>query len=937
MSTLLKQLNESTPCDVRTDMLTRQLYATDASVYQIVPQGVAFPRNATEAAAVIRASLDAGISVSPRGAGTGLAGGALGEGLIVDLARHNTAITDLNVEARTVRVGAGVVLDQLNAYLKPHELCFGPDVATSSRATLGGMIANNSSGARVPFYGTTADHVHALELAMPDGTVKRISREQNDLAPLQAELDMLIAAQESEILARFHPGIIKRWPGYGLDRYLRQGRKFTHILGGSEGTLAAVISAELNLCPLPKEKGLALFFFATVAEAMQATVEFLEYKPAAIEHIDDVLFDQTRDKSAYTEARAFLQLDDLPCKSFLVVEFYENIEENLAALECKKIGLRHKITRDSHEMELVWNMRKAGLVLLTSRKGDAKPTAGIEDVAVPPAQLPDYVNGLMELMKPLGLDGSFYGHAASGLLHVRPVVDLHKAEDVEKYRKLGEGVSALTRQFKGSLAAEHGVGKGRAEFMPDHLGPLLGLMREIKKRFDPKGLMNPGTIFPLEEFRYDTHLRQGADNYITLPFETRLAYARRDESFIANLEQCNGNGACKKLTPTMCPTFLAMREENMSTRGRANTIRAAMEHRLTESDPLLDPDLDDTLASCLSCKACKTECPSNVDMALLKAELLHARWTKHGAPLGIRMLSRVDHLGAFSSCMPGITNRVLGLGITRTLMEKVLGIAREAYLPTYAATPFLRDFDARPVKPATRGKVYLWDDCYVRYNDPHLGHAATTLLETAGYNVERIQQRACCGRPAFSMGRLDTVSQFARQNIARLKNNTTPILFLEPSCYSMFVDDYRELGFKEATEIAKHCYLFEDFLEALLQKEPDALRFKPLSATAAIHTHCHTKALAKPATQEKLLQRIPELEVRTLPTACCGMAGSYGVKRQTYAWSLEVGKLFASEINQLDSACQLIASGTSCRHQTLHLTEHNPRHIAELLHDQMLR
>jgi len=931
MSSLAQKLKGDTQCEVRCDDLTRQLYATDGSVYQIVPQGVAFPRNAAEAAGVIRLAQTAGVSVSPRGAGTGLAGGALGEGLVVDLARHNTGITGLNVETRTVRVGAGVVLDQLNAYLKPHGYCFGPDVATSSRATLGGMIGNNSSGARVPFYGTTIDHVLGLDVVLCNGDIQSVSKNDNGLAGLQADIDRLIAPFENEITERFHSGIIKRWPGFGLDKYLKSGRDFTRIFGGSEGTLAAVMGAELKISPLPKEKGLALFFFASVAEAMQATVEFLEYKPAAIEHIDDVLFNQTRDKSVFAEARAFLQLDDAPCKSILIVEFYENIADNLAAMENKNLGLRRLCTRDSHEMELVWNVRKAGLVLLTSCKGDAKPTAGIEDVAVPPAQLPDYVNGLMELMRPLGTEASYYGHAASGLLHVRPVLDLHKAEDITRYRQIAESVSALTRQFKGSLAAEHGVGKGRAEFMPEHLGPLLGLMSDIKKCFDPKGLMNPGTIFPLEKYRFDNNLRQGADNYITLPFEAKLAFARRDESFVANLEQCNGNGACKKLTPTMCPTFLAMREEKMSTRGRANTIRAALEHRLPGDDPLLNPDLNEALASCLSCKACKTECPSNVDMALQKAELLHARWKKYGAPLGVRILSRVDRLGAMAGLFPSLSNRILSSGIVREIMEQFLGVAREAYLPSYAAAPFARAFDKRKRPPETRGSVYLWDDCYARHNEPQIAHAAVTLLEAAGFRVERIKDRACCGRPAFSMGMLDTATDFARHNLGILKDNTAPVIFLEPSCYSMFADDYRELGFEDAGRIAQHCFLLEDFLEAILAKEPDALSFKPVAAEAAIHAHCHSKALAKPATQEKLLKRVPGLKVRQLPTACCGMAGAYGVKRQSYAWSQTLGDMYAKELNALDGACKVIATGTSCRHQAQHLGERHPRHIAEVL------
>src|SRR5215469_6502953 len=485
-----------TGCEVRFDYLTRQLYATDASIYQIEPLGVAFPKNAEQASLVIRAAADASVPVTPRGAGTSLVGNAIGEGLIVDFSRYNRQITDLDLEKRSVRVGAGVVLDQLNDFLKPHGFCFGPDVATSSRATLGGMIANNSSGARCPIYGTTADHVRSLEIVMADGRVEKIGQTHASLPSERARIEELVRAANSEMVERWPPGLIKRWPGYGIERFLRAPNDLTNILAGSEGTLAAIFSAELKISPLPREKGLGLIFFASVGEAMQATVELLDLKPAAIEHIDRPLLDQTKGQLHFQAARDLLDLDTQPCESILIVEFYDDVADRLAILQSRKIGLRMKVLTDAAQMNLVWSVRKSGLSLLTGCIGPAKPVAFIEDAAVRPAQLPEYVRGLQSIMKPLGLEASYYGHAASGLLHVRPVLDLHNAADLKKFRQVADQTSALVRQFKGSLSAEHGVGIARTEYMRDQLGDeLLGVMREIKRAFDPKNIFNPGKIF----------------------------------------------------------------------------------------------------------------------------------------------------------------------------------------------------------------------------------------------------------------------------------------------------------------------------------------------------------------------------------------------------------------------------------------------------------
>src|SRR5437764_4585359 len=677
---------KQTGCDARFDNLTRQLYATDASIYQIEPVGVAFPKSAQQASLVICAAADAAFSVTPRGAGTSLVGSAIGEGLIVDFSRYNRQITDLDLEKRSVRVESGVVLDQLNDFLRPHGFCFGPDVATSARATLGGMIANNSSGARVPVYGTTADHVLSLEIVTADGRIETIGTEHHTLGAERNKIDHLVRAKSAEMAERWPPGLLKRWPGYGIERFLRSPNDLTNILAGSEGTLAAIFSAEVKISPLPREKGLGLIFFASVGEAMQATVELLDLKPAAIEHIDRLLLDQTRGKLHFQAARDLLELYAKPCESILIVEFYDDVAERLSILQSRKIGLRTKILTDSAQMNLVWSVRKSGLSLLTGCIGPAKPVAFIEDAAVRPAQLPEYVRGLQSIMKPLGLEASYYGHAASGLLHVRPVLDLHGASDMRKFRQVADQTSALVRQFKGSLSAEHGVGIARTEYMHDQLGDdLLGVLREIKHLFDPKNVFNPGKIFSDGRHKIDNHLRENFTRPLELPFQPVLAFAFKDRSFIGNLEQCNGCGGCLKQAGIMCPTFMATGEEVMSTRGRANVIRAALELRGNGRDALKSEELHAALSNCLSCKGCTPECPSNVNLALLKADLMHARWQRDGLPLRERILSNVALLGRIGCAIPALANPLLDFRPLRAVMEKTLGLSAKRSLPHYTS------------------------------------------------------------------------------------------------------------------------------------------------------------------------------------------------------------------------------------------------------------
>ena len=967
MTSAPKRKIKQTGCDVRFDNLTRQLYATDASIYQIEPIGAAFPRSAREASAVIRAAADTGVSVTPRGAGTSLVGNAIGDGLIVDFSRHNRQISDLDVEKRSVRVGAGVVLDQLNDFLRPHGFCFGPDVATSSRATLGGMIANNSSGARCPIYGTTADHVISLEIVMANGRIEKIGPMHESLRSERMKIENLIRARSAEMAERWPPGLVKRWPGYGIERFLRAPDDLTNILAGSEGTLAAIFSADLKISPLPCEKGLGLIFFASVGEAMQATVELLDLKPAAIEHIDRPLLEQTKGQLHFQAARDLLELDAKPCESILLVEFYENVAERLSILQTRKIGLRTKVLTDPSQMNLVWSVRKSGLSLLTGCIGPAKPVAFIEDAAVRPAQLPEYVRGLQSIMKPLGLEASYYGHAASGLLHVRPVLDLHSAIDLKKFRRIADQTSALVRQFKGSLSAEHGVGVARTEYMRDQLGDeLLEVMRDIKRAFDPKNIFNPGKIFADGRHKIDNHLRENFTRQIELPFAPRLAFAFKDRSFIGNLEQCNGCGGCRKDTPIMCPTFIATGDEIMSTRGRANTIRAALELRVNGHDPLQSDELDAALSNCLSCKGCTPECPSNVNLALLKAEMLYARHQRAGLPLRGRIFSSVDLLGRIGCAIPSLANSSLNFRPLRALMEKTLGLSAKRSLPYYANERFDKWFEKHLKGPApsglgrdgarpsiTRGRVILWDDTFVRYHEPHIGIAAVKVLEALGFEVSLLKNRKCCGRPAFSQGNLGAAAAVGKYNVDLLNSagsqlstnlpspsfgvainsllSSTPVIFLEPSCWSMFVDDYRELKIGNAENVANRSFLFEKFVDDLLTQEPDALRFKNGSATLAIHPHCHAKSIMNPAFMRRLAERLPGRKATVLDTGCCGMAGAFGALAEKYELSVQVAADLLDKIDKQPVGTEIIASGTSCRHQIADLTTAHPKHMAELL------
>lgn len=500
-------------------------------------------------------------------------------------------------------------------------------------------------------------------------------------------------------------------------------------------------------------------------------------------------------------------------------------------------------------------------------------------------------------------------------------------------------MATLVSQFKGSLAGEHGVGIARTEYLKQQVGPeLYNLMRDIKQAFDPDNLFNPGKIINDGRYKIDRNLRQSPEHPTTLPFVPELAFAARDSSFLANLDQCNGCGGCLKQAPTMCPTFQATGQEGMSTRGRANLIRAVLELRGSGHDALRSKELDFALSNCLSCRACVHECPSNVNLPLLKAELLHARARRDGLTPLQRLVSQIDTLGRFGCAVPSLANFVFGSRWLRQLFGSLFGISGERETPAFARERFDRWFHRRAhATDGQHGRVVLWDDTFTRYHEPSIGQAAVKVLEAIGCYVTLPRQRKCCGRPAFSVGNLDETRRLGAHNLALLANDDAPIIFLEPSCYSMFVEDYRELGLPGAAAVAARCILFEDFIENLLKQAPDALKFDHEQGRLAIHAHCHAKALTTVKNWRQLAARMPNRTVAMLDTGCCGMAGSFGMLASKYELSLKIAEPLMDQIKQQPFGTTIVLSGTSCRHQVRHLATVRVQHMAEVLAEALAK
>ncbi len=802
---------------VRADRVTRALYATDASVYQIVPLLVAFPSTAGDVQAIVRICRNFRVPITARGGGTSQAGQAIGPGVIVDCSRHFDQVLETNPAERWVRVQPGCVLDDLNQALKPHGLLFAPDISTSNRATIGGMIANNSSGARSVLYGKTIDHVLELTTVLSDGSIihlKPLQAAELEARCAQSDLEgacyrairRLAAEHAGEIERRF-PRIMRRVGGYNLDAFLPGATadadssdfNLARLFVGSEGTLVITVEAKLNLVELPRAKATSVIQFADLLEALAATPLILEHRPAAVEVVDKYVLDSTRLNAEATRLRDFLEGDPA---AILLVEFYadrpELLPPRLAALEGdlnrRGLGYHHVAITDPAAQARVWKLRTMALGLSMAEKGDAKAISFVEDTAVAPENLRDYIAEFLDLIARHQTTAGVYAHASVGCLHVRPVINLKTPEGVQQFASIAEEVSDLVLKFGGAISGEHGDGLVRSPFQEKMYGPeLYQAFRELKQTFDPSGLFNPGKIVDAPPLT--ANLRYGT-RYVTPTLPTTFDFSA-DGGVLQAAELCAGVGACrKKREGTMCPSFQATREEKDSTRGRANLLRLAITGQLG-LEGFTDPHLHEVLDLCLECKACKTECPTNVDMARLKAEFLDQFHRKHGTPARSRLFGRVADLARIGCTLTPVSNWLARRASLRWLNEKLLGIDRRRRLPPFARRTFVQQFTAGMAPDNPGQEVLLFPDTFTNYFQPEIGMAAVRSLHRAGCTVTLgPAPLRCCGRPLISNGMLDRAVANARHNVEHLfawAQQGRPITACEPSCILTIRDDYPAL------------------------------------------------------------------------------------------------------------------------------------------------
>jgi FAD/FMN-containing dehydrogenase/Fe-S oxidoreductase len=954
-SELERDLQQEVKGEVRFDAISRMLYRTDASIYEIEPEGVVVPQDAEDIVRTVERAGHYGVPILPRGGGTSLAGQSVGRALHLDLSKYMNRIVELNSAEKWVRVQPGVVLDELNAYLKPHGLLFAPDVATSSRANIGGMIGNNSCGVHSLIYGKTIDHVLELKVVLADGTQTLLGpvdeaefehkAAQHDLeAQIYREVRR-IALENCEEVERRYPKVMRRVSGYNLDEFIKPAQNFdlSKIVIGSEGTLCVVVEAKLNLVELPRHTALVACHFGNLVESMEATIESLKTGPTAIELVDKILLDQTKGSIEYSRHRSFLQGDPA---ALLFVEYYGETEEELwekmdrleRDLRQCKLGYAFVKAFEPDEQEKIWDLRKAGLGLLMGMKGDAKPNPGVEDTCVPSSDLPRYVERVQALMAECGVVAEYYGHASVGVLHIRPILNLKAGEGITTLRLLEDRMSDMVAEYGGSMSAEHGDGLARSEWIPKMFGPqIVRAFEQVKDAFDPHNLMNPGKI--VRAPKMDENLRYGPE-YSTGEMETFFSFSK-EGGFEQAVEMCSGVGQCrKKLVGTMCPSYMATLEEEHSTRGRANALRAALAGRLSGKG-LADPELFEVMDLCLECKACKSECPSNVDMAKLKYEFLAHYHEKNGYPLRSHLFGKIDKISRWAAKVAPLSNWFAGSALNRWVLDRFVGIDRRRRLPQFARQSFSAWFEKRKYrKEGDKGTVVLFNDTFVEYNEPQIGMAATIILERAGFNVVLAAGKVCCGRPLISKGFLRQAKVNARKNVdvlAPYAGKGWPIIGLEPSCILSFKDDYLDLvDDPQAKLVADHVYMLEEFLVKLERENSLDLEFTYTPRRILVHGHCHQKALVGTAATLAVMNMPPRYEATEIASGCCGMAGSFGYEKEHYEVSMKVGeeRLF-KVLQEADPDVEIAAVGTSCRHQIADATGRRARHWAEILVEAM--
>jgi FAD/FMN-containing dehydrogenase/Fe-S oxidoreductase len=921
--------------EVRLDEVSRLLYSTDASLYQIMPLGVVIPRDAEDLHAAVRIAARHRIPILPRGSGTSLGGQAVGEALVLDCSKYMNRVLELDADAAQARVQPGVVLDELNGFLRPHRLQFAPDVATSNRASVGGMMGNNSSGAHSVLYGKTVDHVIAQRVVLADGSeaqLRELTESEWERSAsgtgLEARAYRTVARvirENAEEVDRRFPRIMRRVGGYNLDEFVRRGhRNLARLTVGSEGTLVVVAEATLNLVRLPQATGLLVAHFTDLIEALEAAPECLANGPSAVELTDRMILGLSRRNAALANAASFLQGDPA---AILVIEFYGDCAAEVAAkvtqladrLTARGLGYAWVPVLAPEEQQVVWNVRKAGLGLLMGMKGDVKPVGFVEDTAVAPEALADYIRRFQGILSEHGCQACYYAHASVGCLHVRPLLNLKQPDDVARMRSIAAAVSDLVLEYGGAMSAEHGDGLVRSEFQEKMFGQrLYAAFQEIKAAFDPDWIMNPGKI--VRAPRMDQNLRTGPE-YRPISIQTHFDFSR-DGGFAGAVELCSGVGACrKKLDGTMCPSYRATMEEMHSTRGRANLLRAALSGSLPPEE-LSGGKIHAALDLCLECKACKSECPSNVDMAKLKYEFLARYHAAHGMPLRARLFAGVATAGRWGARFPAAANWLARCAGSRWFMDRFLGIDRRRRLPSFARETF-RDWWRRhqaPPRASGRGAVVLIADTFTNFNEPETGIAAVRLLEAFGYRVQ-VPEVRCCGRPMISKGLLAEAKEHGRFNLGLLAPHARegkPVLGLEPSCAATFRDDYVDLvGGPEAAVVASQTLLVEQFLGER-RGGGDAELFRREARGVLLHGHCHQKALFGTRGALAALRLVPGWEAEEIPSGCCGMAGAFGYEKEHYDVSMKIGELsLLPHVRAAAPETLILASGISCRQQIL--------------------
>jgi FAD/FMN-containing dehydrogenase/Fe-S oxidoreductase len=936
--------------EVLFDAASRGRYSTDASIYQIEPVGVVVPQTEEDARIAIQIAADQGVPILPRGGGTSQCGQTVGAALVIDNSKYLNQVLAFDKDARTVVVQPGMVLDHLNAYLRPHGLWFPVDVSTSAQATLGGMAGNNSCGSRSIRYGNMVHNVRGIDALLADGSEfhfgasDQIAGASPAYQALVARVHALVRREAAEIEARW-PKVLRRVQGYNIDMVqpgaegAMRAHNLAHLLVGSEGTLAYSRRIHLDLAPLPRHKTLGVCHFPTFRQSMQAPQHIVKLAPTAVELVDRTMIELARGNAAFKPiVNRFLKGDP---DAILLVEFAgDDHGEQLAKLKrlvelMAELGFPGGVVAiaDAALQKQVWEVRKAGLNIMMSMKGEGKPVSFIEDCAVPLEHLAEYTDKLTQVFARHGTRGTWYAHASVGTLHVRPVLNM-KQDGAKQMRAIAEEACELVRRYKGAAySGEHGDGLVRTEWIEPMIGArLTRALEEIKDLFDPRGLMNPGKIVRGTK-QDDRSLFRFKPGYTAQQLDTALDWsewnapgeAAVSRGFVAAVEMCNNNGHCRKFDAgTMCPSYRATGNERDLTRGRANTLRLALSGQLGP-DAFTSEAMHEAMDLCVSCKGCKRECPTGVDMAKMKIEFLHHYHKRHGLPLKDKLIAYLPRYAPWAARLPRLANLRDAIPGLARLSESLLGLSAKRSLPRWRGDAFHLDPIAAPPRAEAR-EVALLVDTFNNYFEPDNARAALAVLEAAGYRVHLAraadgERPLCCGRTFLASGLVDEAKAEARRTIAALRPYVArdiPIIGLEPSCLLTLRDEFKSmLPGAETDALAARAVLFEEFLAAEHQAGRLNLRLQALpQKKALLHGHCHQKAFGAMSSVEQVLRLVPELNVETVEAGCCGMAGAFGYEADHYEVSMKMAEAsLLPALRKADADTLLVADGTSCRHQ----------------------